>query len=170
MQLTESEFKDLQCDAMAASFNASNNEVLINIDYVKITQLCNRLLEENAVDTFSTEISEEVTNYIRDNVINEYSFRLACHVINSFYHKKIGKWEEGIVDSNYLSPAAMSGVADSISEFIYEGLAKDIKKQVQVIVNANKTSASTATDTSKFDQEKWKNAGVSLPEEELADA
>ena len=170
MQLTESEFKKLDCDAMAASYNSSNNEVLINIDYVRIDQIATRLMEENAVDSFSQDLAEELTDYIRQQVISEYSFRLCCHVINSFYHKKIGKWEEGEVDNTYLSPAAMSGVADSIAEYVHEGLGKDIKAQVKLMVNASKT-LEAKDNTSKIDQKKWEDAGVVLPkEQELTDA
>lgn len=138
--LTDKEFANIEgCENKSANYEPSQNEVLINQDYVAINRCFNKLYNVNQHTNLDETVQESIYLKIRDMVVNEFAFRTCCHVINSYYHKKSNKWEEGDVDSVYLNPAAMSAVTDSIEPFVYEALTKDVKEEVNLIVNAAKT-------------------------------
>ena len=135
--LTEKDFKEHEGgEGKAAIYNVSQNEVLINSDYVSVIRVLNKLMHDNMIDSLPQELAEKVHIKIQSKVINEFSFKIACHVINSFYHKKAGQWEAGEVDGVYLDPAAMSAVADSIEPYLYEGLSKPVKELVTLEKNS----------------------------------
>lgn len=162
--LSETEFNQSEDSKFkAASYISSQNEVLINTEYTAITNVANSFVEEHQNDALKSDVNEKIYERIHQLVVDEFSFRLLCSVCKGIHHKRKGKWEEGDVDSVYLNPTALSGIADSIQDYILDSLTKKVKGDVTLIKNADKT-----TQAQEVDRDKWEANGAKFPKEEVA--
>lgn len=135
--------------------------IYVNLLYPQLQTFVDEIQSGLELGKLNEDSSKKILDELTSEVREDYIMLICKSIIRGLWHKNKGKWDNESVDKA-MTPEALSLMSEQLfDERKVPGKTKRFNEKIKLIGNS---------PTSKFDQEKWKKAGVSLPEEELANA